>query len=128
VKIVHPLALTSRPGYEVRVDDLSKSGIYRLDYAQDHEAGRKPLPPTLLAVNVDPRESDLARIPSVALAASFPSESLKLIATIGEEEAGEADPDQRAWWWVVWLVLGMLVAETILSQLFARTGRGGDSS
>ncbi len=127
VKVVKPLALQGRTGYEIRVDDLTKSGVYRLDYAEDNEPGRKPMPSNFVAVNVDPRESDLTRLTSEAVAQMFPSDALRLVDAVEAENAGEMQGNDRAWWWVVWVVLGLLTAETILSQWFGRPGRGGDS-
>jgi hypothetical protein len=121
VQVVRPIAVKGGETFELRLDELDRAGVYRLDYVEPGDSGRAPEPPTTLAVNVDPAESDLARISPTELAAAFPTDALRVAESLDAgESATEGASNDEMWWWVLWAVLAVMVAETVLAQLFGR--------
>jgi hypothetical protein len=125
VQSLRPIPIEGRETTEVRLDTLDRAGFYKLDYLEPGDSGRAPEPPTVLAVNVDTAESDLARMTPTALAAAFPPETVRVADTADAGEATADGDSDRLWWWTLWIVLATLVAETLLAQLFGRGRRGG---
>jgi hypothetical protein len=130
IEVIKPSARAGGSGFEVVIDplknpSLAKAGVYRLTYAEPKESTEKPLRPTYVAVNVDPRESDLARLKPDALAGVFTPDQLRVVEAVDLDQTAHAEPDENAWWWITLLVLVVLVAEAALAQLFGRVGRGG---
>jgi hypothetical protein len=76
-------------------------------------------------VNVDPRESDLGRIPPAEVAAA--------VAPLGDDgapiaegaalTAAERESRQSLWWWILLTVALLLAAETLLSNRLTRATR-----
>jgi hypothetical protein len=115
-----------RETFELRLDELSRAGFYRLDYVEAAESGRPAEPPTVLAVNVDPAESDLARLRHAAFATAFPPEHVRVLETIETgDRTAEAAPSDAVWWWVLWAVMAAMLAESYLAQRFGRARQGG---
>lgn len=94
---------------------LARAGFYRVRFASGREA--------LLAVNPDRRESDLAPIPA---------DMLQLWSGAGG--AGGPDPEKAMqpaerpnpsglWWWVMLLVLGVALAESVVASGYLGTQR-----
>jgi hypothetical protein len=94
---------------------LERAGFYQIRFANGRDA--------LIAVNPDPRESDLATIPDDVLklwsgaAGTGPAEA-------GTESAGQAENNNSAlWWWVMLLVLVAALAESGLGSRYLGTQR-----
>ncbi|HYC78350.1 MAG TPA: BatA domain-containing protein [Planctomycetota bacterium] len=124
VEVLRPVAADGET-FEIRVDRLAKAGVYRLDYVEPGESGRAPEPSTLLAVNVDPAESDLARLAPERLTAAFPPDAVRVTDSAEADDAtADAGGGDDLWRWALGLVLAVLLAESFLAQWFARGGRG----
>jgi hypothetical protein len=94
---------------------LERAGFYQIQFANGRDA--------LIAVNPDPRESDLATIPDDVLklwsgaAGTGPAEA-------ATESAGQAENSTSAlWWWVMLLVLVAALAESGLGSRYLGTQR-----
>ncbi len=94
---------------------LAHAGFYQIRFANGRDA--------LIAVNPDPRESDLAVIPD---------DVLKLWSGSAGTEPGEAATESAAestkdvsglWWWVMLLLLMAALAETVLASRYLGTQR-----
>jgi hypothetical protein len=128
LELLKPVPRAGGVGFEIRVDGttrLKSAGVYRLEYVDPPDTTEKPLRPTFIAVNVDPRESDLTRIKPEALSGLFTSEQLRVVDSVEPGGDGRAGPDENAWWWIMILVLIVMAGESTLAQLFGRAGRGG---
>ena len=123
---LRPIPVAGREAFELRLDELSRAGFYKLDYLEAGDAGRSPEPPTYLAVNVDAAESDLTKLRHAALVAAFPPETVRTAETV---DAGDRMTDAAAhdgvWWWLLWIVLAAMLAESVLAQLFGRARKSG---
>lgn len=117
---VKPAPREDKRGYELELTDLDRAGIYELSLtAESRHPG-----PLFVAVNPDPRESDLNRVDADFLRASFPGSGLQVVADL--EQAGEGDGGRRredVWWWVLAACVGVMAAETALSQIFGSRTR-----
>jgi hypothetical protein len=125
IEVIKPTPRAGGAGFELKVDGLNRASTYRLTYVEPPESTEKPLRPTFVAVNVDPLESDLARIKPDTLAGMFTSDQLRVLESVDADRGERTDPDENAWWWIMVIVLIVLVSETALAQLFGRAGRGG---
>jgi hypothetical protein len=94
---------------------LTHAGFYQIRFANGRDA--------LIAVNPDPRESDLAVIPE---------DVLKLWSGSAGEGASEAATESSTrttndvsglWWWVMLLLLMAALAETVLASRYLGTQR-----
>ena len=78
----------------------------------------------LYAVNLDPSEGDLKRVSSRELIENFPDVSIDTFDAM--EKVDEISRDKslaggtELWRHVLWIVLALLVVETILAHLFGR--------
>ena len=107
---VAPEALASR--LRVTTAPLSKAGIYRLSSGNPEQVLER------FAANPDPRESDLARIPSPALQQAYPA--LKMEVS-GEAKGGSSAGGAREYWRAILTgVLAILALETLLAWKFGR--------
>jgi hypothetical protein len=126
VQALRPVPTAGKETFEIRLDALDKAGFYRLDYAEAGDSGRAPEPPTILAVNVDPGESDLRRVSAAALASAFPEGSLSVVESIEDGgAAADSGSNEDLWRLLLWVVGGLMLAETFLSQWFGRARKGG---
>jgi hypothetical protein len=94
---------------------LTHAGFYQIRFANGRDA--------LIAVNPDPRESDLAVIPDdvLKLWSGSAGEGSSEAAT---ESAAQATKDVSGlWWWVMLVLLMAAVAETVLASRYLGTQR-----
>jgi hypothetical protein len=97
---------------------LSHAGFYQIRFANGRDA--------LLAVNPDPRESDLAVIPDdvLKLWSGSAADASTVEAAAGTESTADAAKDVSGiWWWVMLVLLTAAVAETILASRYLGTQR-----
>ncbi|MCE9593387.1 MAG: BatA domain-containing protein [Planctomycetes bacterium] len=97
-----------------RIDDAAHVGLYRVEFA---DGAAQPY-----AVQLDPRESDLERLPHAELANLHPA--LMPVSSAASERKNE--PEQRApqgelWRWLAIAALTALVAETLWSAWIGRS-------
>jgi len=75
------------------------------------------------AVNVDPREGDLARVTEDELRERFPG--FEFSCTVDLSQAGGRaaikPPPSSAWKWLAWMVFVLLFVETTLAAVFGRS-------
>ena len=94
---------------------LARAGFYQIRFANGRDA--------LIAVNPDPRESELAVIPDDVLklwsgaAAEAPSEAAQ------ESAARTTNDVSGLWWWVMLVLLMAALAETVLASRYLGTQR-----
>jgi hypothetical protein len=94
---------------------LTRAGFYQIRFANGRDA--------LIAVNPDPRESELAVIPDDVLklwsgaAAEAPSEAAQ------ESAARTTNDVSGLWWWVMLVLLMAALAETVLASRYLGTQR-----
>lgn len=126
VQLLRPVPVLGGDAFELRLDELDRAGVYRLDYVDPVDGAKPPEPPTFLAVNVDPSESDLARVSAADLVAALPPDLVRVVETLdGGSAAADAASDDDWWRLVLWAVLAALVAETVLAQVFGRSRQAG---
>lgn len=87
--------------------------------------GARGAPERVVAVNVDPSESDLARVPRAeVLAALAPAaETLAESADAAPLTATERESRQSLWWFLLLAASLLFAAETVLSNRLARATR-----
>jgi hypothetical protein len=94
---------------------LARAGFYQIRFANGRDA--------LIAVNPDPRESDLATIPDDVLklwSGATGTES----AEVATESAAQAENNVSSlWWWVMLLILGAALAESGIASRYLGTQR-----
>jgi hypothetical protein len=96
---------------------LVHAGFYQIRFANGRDA--------LIAVNPDPRESDLAVIPDDVLKLwSGSAADASTTAAAGTESTADVAKDVSGiWWWVMLVLLIAAVAETILASRYLGTQR-----
>jgi hypothetical protein len=97
---------------------LAHAGFYQIRFANGRDA--------LIAVNPDPRESDLAVIPDdvLKLWSGSAADATGAADTAGSESTVDAAKDVSGiWWWVMLVLLIAAVAETILASRYLGTQR-----
>jgi hypothetical protein len=112
-------------GAQLRFDplhapELEEQGIYRITRSgSDDEASR------LVAVNIDPTESDLAeldtalvRVAVAPIEATSIGASAKTSPLLGPEDREQR---QRVWWYLLVAVLVLLGAETLMANRLSRS-------
>jgi hypothetical protein len=121
LQVLTPLAVEGGDGYEIRTQELARSGVYRLDLGGQDEHGRRDPSPIHIAVNVDTVESDLSRLSEAEARTLFAGEDVSFVNDV-EAEAPRAggDRDGRAWFWVLLAALLVLLLESLLALLFGR--------
>ena len=81
--------------------------------------------PRLVAVNVDPRESDLRRADLDEIRRRLqpaveedpgPGPEEPEFAGPGAGESRQLEREQRLWWWLMWTVLGLALGEMALAN------------
>jgi hypothetical protein len=93
---------------------LSRAGFYQIRFANGRDA--------LIAVNPDPRESDLEAIPEDTL--KLWSGSAGAADAAGTETGAEATNNvSNLWWWVMLLLMITAVAESIVASQYLGTQR-----
>jgi Aerotolerance regulator N-terminal/von Willebrand factor type A domain len=94
---------------------LARAGFYQMRFANGRDA--------LIAVNPDPRESDLAVIPDDVLklwSGSAGTEAADASAPAGGQDVQSVS---NLWWWVMLLLLIAAVAESIFASRYLGTQR-----
>jgi hypothetical protein len=117
----------SREGYLLSYDETDLSGVYKIvmrSAPREDEAAKGPVEKTdYFAVNVDTAESDLRRATQDDFRQFLSDLPLKF-ATYGDAVkfgADEAGTDTEFWWkFLLLAVLGLLVLETALAQIFGK--------
>jgi hypothetical protein len=96
---------------------LAKAGFYQIHFANGRDA--------LIAVNPDPRESDLAVIPDdvLKLWSGSAGDSTAETAAQTASTAAAAQDVSGLWWWVMLLLLMAAVAESVLASRYLGTQR-----
>ena len=81
--------------------------------------------PRLVAVNLDPRESDLRRADLDEIRRRLrpapgedppPGPEQPALAGPGADESRQLEREQRLWWWLMWAVLGLALGEMALAN------------
>ena len=100
--------------------ELTEPGIWEI-----RRFGEGNAPARLVAVNVDPRESDLTRIPEAELVAAVAprGEAAAAGADAVVLTASERESRQSIWWFLLLGAALLLAAETLLSNRLTRAGR-----
>lgn len=127
IEVLTPLALEGEQGRELKSGILDRSGVYRFDLKIPGNAAPDDPNPIFVSVNLDPVESDLARVDESFIRSAFPSDSVRVVeGTEDSAEGHEGRRKGRGWWWAL-LAAGICLAlETALSQIFGvRAGREG---
>ncbi|MDP9052420.1 MAG: BatA and WFA domain-containing protein [Acidobacteriota bacterium] len=94
---------------------LARAGFYQVRFANGRDA--------LIAVNPDPRESDLAVIPDDVLKL-WSGSAHGATSDAGTESATQAKNQVSGlWWWVMLLLLMAALAETVLASRYLGTQR-----
>lgn len=105
------------PGGAQQVVELRESGFFEI---RQLEGGS--IPPTVVAANLDPRESDLSRLDLAEFLGSVvPFETAGGGAARARElTLEERERRQRLWWYLLVAALFILLAETALSNRLSR--------
>jgi hypothetical protein len=96
---------------------LARAGFYRIRFANGRDR--------LIAVNPDPRESDLAAIPDDVLKLWSGSAGTGTTQASSEASTQASDNVSGLWWWVMLLLLVAALAESILASGYLGTQREG---
>ncbi len=109
-----------RAGAGEQVVELTEQGFYEI---RQVDGGQ--IQPAFVAVNIDPSESDLAKLDT--------EEFLGAVAPMGDEESvgararkltiEEREHRQQLWWYLLIAAMLMLVAETAISNRLSRVAR-----
>jgi hypothetical protein len=96
---------------------LAHAGFYQIRFANGRDA--------LIAVNPDPRESDLAVVPDDVLKLWSGSAGEGPAQTVAEQgTAAEATKDVSGlWWWVMLVLLMAALAESVVASRYLGTQR-----
>jgi hypothetical protein len=96
---------------------LAHAGFYQIRFANGRDA--------LIAVNPDPRESDLAAIPDdvLKLWSGSAGEATAETAAQTASTAEAAKDVSGVWWWVMLVLLMAALAETVLASRYLGTQR-----
>jgi hypothetical protein len=94
---------------------LARAGFYQIRFANGRDA--------LIAVNPDPRESDLATIPDDVLKLWSGSTGTGSAEAATESAAPSENNVSSLWWWVMLLLLGVALAESGLASSYLGTQR-----
>jgi len=94
---------------------LAHAGFYQIRFANGRDA--------LIAVNPDPRESDLAVIPDDVLKLWSGSAGDGAGAVATESVAQATNDVSGLWWWVMLVLLMAALAETVLASRYLGTQR-----
>ena len=94
---------------------LARAGFYQIQFANGRDA--------LIAVNPDPRESDLATIPDDVLKLWTGATGTGSAETATESAAQAENSVSSLWWWVMLLILGVALAESGLASRYLGTQR-----
>ncbi len=109
--------------YEIRTDTLDRAGTWRLEFPPSDDG--KVTPPIRLAVNVDPLESDLARLTPDAMVSRFPAGTLRVVEDpSAKASAANSESDGRLWWWCLIGAFVLFLAESFVGQWIGKS-RGG---
>jgi len=94
---------------------LARAGFYQVRFANGRDA--------LIAVNPDPRESDLAVIPDDVLKLWSGSPGAETAGDSIQAEVQDGRGVSNLWWWVMLLLMIAAVAESILASRYLGTQR-----
>jgi hypothetical protein len=94
---------------------LARAGFYQIQFANGRDA--------LIAVNADPRESDLATIPDDVLKLWSGAQGTESAEVATESAAQTENNTSSLWWWVMLLILGAALAESGLASRYLGTQR-----
>ena len=110
------------PGVSERYVELAEHGFYEI-----RSVGSPVQAERVIAVNLDPAESDMTRIdPAVLVRAIAPRVSASSSATDTVSLTAEArERQQSIWWYLLVAALLALAAETVLSNRLSRHGAIG---
>ena len=102
--------------YQAQFESIPRSGFYTLEMQRlDDETDRR-----LFAVNIDPREGDLKRLPFETLPKNFFGRSTQVV----HSETWVTGDDQQAyrelWYQILWLLVFTLGTEQFLGWWFGR--------
>ena len=96
---------------------LDEPGFYEVEGASD--SARR-----VVAVNVDPAESDLTSVPAATVLAAATGEAAAGANGVSESLTPEdRERRQRIWWYLLGLAAALLAAETVLSNRLSRAAR-----
>ena len=123
LQVIKPVPVDDGRGWEVRLPPLERAGIYRI--VPTVLEGEVP-DPAYVAVNVDTRESDLARIDRDFLQSSFAGDTVRWVDDPEGETATGPEGGSGSLWWPFLLVAAiLLLAETAFSQIIGSRRGGG---
>jgi hypothetical protein len=94
---------------------LSRAGFYQIHFANGRDA--------LIAVNPDPRESDLQPIPEDTLKLWSGSPGSGVPPTTEESSAEAINSTSSLWWWVMLLLTIAALAESVVASQYLGTQR-----
>jgi hypothetical protein len=106
------------PGDERALLTLEEQGFYEL-----RRAGRRASEPITLAANLDVAESDLAALDPEELVASVTFREMETADAGATETPADHERRQGFWWYLLAGALGLLAAESMLSNRLSRAAR-----
>ena len=102
--------------YKVEFEDVNRRGFYDLGLTR-HSGEQESV---LFAANIDPRESELKRLPKSSMEGDFFGDKVKLIST--EQLAGQkvSGGDTEIWLQILLLLFGVLALEQFLGWFWGK--------
>ena len=113
-----------RTAAEVMIPRIEKEMLIRIEAADDSFSTDPSDTKRLVAVNVDPSESDLTRAENAWLTLHFGTELLQVVSELDEiGESNQEGDNAGVWKALLYAVLAFLVVETVMAQRFGRNLR-----
>jgi hypothetical protein len=105
------------PAVAINLPDMLRAGLYRLTW----DEGPLGMQQDLFAANPDPRESDLGRIAVKDLKALMAPLTLEVASVRSDGIEAFSATGREIWQQLAWLLLGLLIAEPVLSCWVGRS-------
>ena len=111
------------PATEPAILELTEHGLYEI-----RSAAMPSAPPTRIAVNLDPVESDLTPLDPAELVAAVTGKATQTTTSAAGEPpseltADEAEKQQGFWWYLLVAGVLLLAAETVVANQLSRGER-----
>jgi len=102
--------------YKVEFENVNRRGFYEIGLTR--HTGEKEA--VLFAANIDPRESQLKRLPRATMESDFFGDKVNLVST--EQLAGQkvSGGDTEIWMQILFVLFGILALEQFLGWFWGR--------